>query len=134
MSDFQFTRANKMDTTLDEVREANVNELNAIVTSLMRKGERRNVSWWRIANILGITPGQVKRLFHCDWHDPPGSVLEFVRMRADQYHAEGMRRSRLRMIGLLQEIAEVEEGLNANPLVTSRQSPDGTDDSASLGG
>ncbi len=123
VSDFRFTRRNKMDTTIEDCRQANVEELRVIVGSLLRKGEAKKNAWWRIGNILGITPRQVKRLYYSAWHDPPGSLLEFVRIRVDQHHALQLRDDRKALIRLLERIDGVKDRLDANPNVDVAEDP-----------
>ena len=86
-----------MDTTLDQIRKANRVELQEAIRSLMRPGEKKDTAWWRIANKLGIPTSWVRRLDYGLWTDPPGSVLELVRIKVRAAQAE--------------EIADIEPGL-----------------------
>lgn len=70
-----------MSTTLEQFRQANRDELRDAIRSLFRPGEKKETAWWRIANKLGIPKAWVRRLDYGLWADPPGSVLELVRMK-----------------------------------------------------
>lgn len=75
------TKGNGVDVTLDQIRERNRAELQGAIRSLRRPDEKNDAAWWRIGAKLGIPKAWVRRLEYGYWPDPPGSLVDYLRMK-----------------------------------------------------